>query len=173
MSSTAIEFLTKGDTVVSPIVDQWPLMSSPAPMLAIFGIYLLLVLKVLPRHMETRKPMNLTNFTRVYNISQVFVCAWFVKWSIQWGFRFSTTWQCLGDVNDKERLLEYNSAQWWFLLLRLAELVETVVFALRKKQNQVSTLHVYHHISTASLVWAFLKYSNSELYLDLIFFSNS
>lgn len=49
------------------------------------------------------------------------------------------------------------------MMLRLIELIETVIFVLRKKQNQVSPLHIYHHISTVVLLWSFLKYSSSEL----------
>lgn len=52
---------------------------------------------------------------------------------------------------------------WRCLLLRLIELSETCVFVLRKKHVQVSDVHVYHHISTASLVWIFIKYFPSWL----------
>jgi hypothetical protein len=160
-SSNAMDFLTDGGSIASPIIDKWPLMSSPLPMLTIFGIYLVLVLKVGPEFMKTREPMNLTNFTRIYDISQVFICTLIMKFSFDLGFKFNTTWQCLENIAEKESLIEYKSGQWWFLMLRLAELIETVVFVLRKKQNQVSTLHIYHHISTATVVWIFIKYCTS------------
>lgn len=52
---------------------------------------------------------------------------------------------------------------WWYgIMLRLVEFVETVFFVLRKKQNQVTFLHIYHHISTILIFWVFLKYSGSE-----------
>jgi energy-converting hydrogenase Eha subunit C len=43
-------------------------------------------------------------------------------------------------------------------LIKRIELVETLFYALRKKSNQVSFLHVYHHISTLWLAWASCKY---------------
>lgn len=47
---------------------------------------------------------------------------------------------------------------WWALWLRVFDFIETVVFLLRKKEHQVSFLHVYHHITTAVVLWIFLKY---------------
>lgn len=43
-------------------------------------------------------------------------------------------------------------------MLKLIDLVETVVFVLRKKQEQISFLHVYHHVSTILLIWFMTKY---------------
>lgn len=38
------------------------------------------------------------------------------------------------------------------------DLVETCVMVLRKKQNQVSFLHVYHHVSMVIIGWLGVKY---------------
>lgn len=48
---------------------------------------------------------------------------------------------------------------WLAMCLRMVEFAETIFFVLRKKQNQVSALHVYHHISTFLIVWWSLKLS--------------
>lgn len=149
---------------ISPVIQPWPLMGSPAPLILIFTVYLWFVLNIGPRYMQTQKPMSLTTFTRIYNILQVIICTYFVSTSAKYHFDIRDTWSCLPLETDKELFLQYKAQQWWFLLLRLAELVETVVFVLRKKQNQVSTLHVYHHISTAVIVWMCIKYNAS--YMD-------
>jgi hypothetical protein len=59
--------------------------------------------------------------------------------------------------------VETRKKLWWFLMLRLGELIETVFFVLRKKQSQVSALHIYHHISTATLLWLYFKYNAGEI----------
>lgn len=59
---------------LDPRVKQWSLMSSPIPTLAIIGIYLLAVLKVLPLYMSFRKPFKLTSVIRYYNIIQIVSC---------------------------------------------------------------------------------------------------
>lgn len=67
---------------------------------------------------------------------------------------------------------------WYTLVLKALELSETVVFVLRKKQNQVSVLHLYHHLTTLSIVWLFSKfdggmqeYAFKDYKLLMIFFA--
>ncbi|KAG5321225.1 ELOV4 protein, partial [Pseudoatta argentina] len=43
-------------------------------------------------------------------------------------------------------------------MLKLFDLIETVVFVLRKKDHQISFLHTYHHITTFIYVWLMLSY---------------
>lgn len=51
---------------------------------------------------------------------------------------------------------------WWLIFLKLFDYVETIIFVLRKKQNQVSGLHVYHHVSNMIFLWYYLKYILDE-----------
>lgn len=43
-------------------------------------------------------------------------------------------------------------------MLKLIDLIETVVFVLRKKSTQISFLHLYHHVSTFLLFWLITRY---------------
>jgi elongation of very long chain fatty acids protein 1 len=133
-------------------------MTSPLPLAAIIIIYLMFVLKTGPDIMENRRPYDLTQIIRVYNIFQVITCAWFVYKAHQVNFSLKMTWRCIDDLvpgtEDKVYIL-----MWRFILLRTFEFIETIFYVLRKKQNQVSALHVYHHVSTVVLVWIFVKYS--------------
>lgn len=83
---------------------------------------------------------------------------------------FKHTWQCIINVPIDQQRISIYYWQWISLLVRVAELVETVFFVLRKKQNQVSHLHVYHHVSTIILLWAFFKYSAGmmEIYIAIL-----
>ena len=83
----------------------------------------------------------------------------FIFQASDYGLSFSQTWKCIIDAPIDDKRIEMYFWQWFSLLVRLAELVETVFFVLRKKQNQVSHLHVYHHVSTILLLWSFFKYS--------------
>lgn len=51
----------------------------------------------------------------------------------------------------------YNSA-WWYFFSKIVELLDTVFFVLRKKQSQVTFLHVYHHAITMFFSWGYLKF---------------
>lgn len=48
-------------------------------------------------------------------------------------------------------------------MLRIFELLETVFFVLRKKWNQITFLHVVHHVSSILIFWMFLKYSGGMM----------
>jgi len=47
---------------------------------------------------------------------------------------------------------------WVYFLLKIFDLVDTIFFVLRKKQNQVTFLHVYHHAGIVLGSWIAVKY---------------
>lgn len=47
---------------------------------------------------------------------------------------------------------------YYYFMAKLSELLDTVFFVLRKKDNQVTFLHVYHHTLMALITWVSLKY---------------
>lgn len=149
--------------VAAPVIDSWALMGSPTQLLSIFAVYLIFVLKIGPKFMRDRKPFNLESYIRCYNIFQIVACAYFVRWGYYRGFGITDAFTCKRERTNEKELLELWGVNWSFIMLRLIELSETVVFVLRKKQNQVSTLHVYHHLSTVTILWLFQKYSMNEM----------
>lgn len=53
---------------------------------------------------------------------------------------------------------------------KLTELLDTVFFVLRKKENQISFLHLYHHSVMVIGTWAMLKYwpSHSLIFIGFL-----
>lgn len=49
-------------------------------------------------------------------------------------------------------------AVWLYYMCKITELLDTVFFVLRKKQNQISFLHVYHHTLMPICGFIGLKY---------------
>lgn len=47
---------------------------------------------------------------------------------------------------------------WWFQILKIVELSDTIFFVLRKKFTHISILHVVHHSLVAWGVWIGLKF---------------
>ena len=61
-------------------VDDWPLMNSPLPTVALCGLYFYTVKFLGPWFMKERKPYDLKNTIIVYNFVQVAFSAWlFIK----------------------------------------------------------------------------------------------
>lgn len=83
-----------------------------------------------------------------------------------------TTYYSLGcqpvDYSTGKLAMRMLNFVWWTWILKAVELVETAIFILRKKYNQVSKLHVYHHSSTFLLGWVGVKYVGGMKYYKRI-----
>ena len=154
------------------IVHSWAFTSTPYPLLTVFAIYLWIIYKVLPKFMENRKPYDLTQITRIYNIYQIAACTFFVEVAFRNGFSFKELWKCTDEPKYVGFVTEFDMKssyyQWWYLFLRLSEFLETLFFILRKKFNQVSVLHVYHHMAVPFLLWIFLNHSGDRMGLVIV-----
>lgn len=101
--------------------------------------------------MEKRQPYNIDNILIVYNIIQIAVCMYLVV------FGFDTVWNkykwdCAEVMKDDHGNYVAKLVYIYFLL-KVADLLDTVFFVLRKKQNQVTFLHVYHHFGMVILTF--------------------
>lgn len=114
--------------------------------------------------MSNRKPYKLTFIIRCYNIAQTAACLYFLWRAHSVGFSFRNTWKCIGtDGPLTKELMELNFIQYNFIVLRIIEYIETIFFCLRKKFDQASFLHVYHHISTVFILILFLRLSGGMM----------
>uniref|UniRef100_A0A1B0BMI3 Elongation of very long chain fatty acids protein n=1 Tax=Glossina palpalis gambiensis TaxID=67801 RepID=A0A1B0BMI3_9MUSC len=116
-----------------PRTKDYPLMSSPFPTIAICLSYAYFVKVLGPKLMENRKPFQLRTVLVVYNFAQVLFSAW----------------------------LFYETARgcWWYFFSKFTEFFDTFFFVMRKRYDQVSTLHVIHHGIMPFSVWWGVKYT--------------
>ncbi|XP_054274092.1 elongation of very long chain fatty acids protein 4-like isoform X2 [Macrosteles quadrilineatus] len=146
----------------SVTVDEWPLMSQPWSMLAITAVYLVFVLQLGPRVMACRSPFKLRTLLMLYNgVLVVFSLWWILKAIFELRLSSKLSCQSRNVANDQENY-RMNSLVWYYLMSKFVELLDTVFFVLRKKQTQVSFLHVYHHTNMVIFTWAFLKYVRGD-----------
>ncbi|CAH1373746.1 unnamed protein product [Tenebrio molitor] len=142
-----------------PRVKNWAPISSPLPTLFLIGIYLLLVYVVLPRHMATKNPYSLKTVIYYYNIFQIVACATLIYKIVTPLTEPSYVIKCEHfSYSLSTRSMKRLTLSYYFYFIKVIELVETLMFILRKKYNQVSPLHVYHHVSTLALAWFFARY---------------
>lgn len=143
-----------------PMVDTWFLMGSPGPVLSILAAYLIFVLKLGPKIMQNRPAFQLKNLMIVYNGVQVLFSIWLCTLTLEIDLlNLMVAADCAREdrkaVNPMQ--LALSRGAWWYFFAKIIELLDTVFFVLRKKQNQVTFLHVYHHTITALFSWCYLK----------------
>ncbi|XP_046960783.1 elongation of very long chain fatty acids protein 7-like [Vanessa cardui] len=141
-------------------VSQWMLMNTPIPLIIITITYLLFVIKIGPKFMKNRPPFGLSNVLLIYNAVQVA----YALYLCYQGSRL--IWQngligksCLMETQESRYIITSNTYSYFFA--KVTELLDTVFFVLRKKDNQVTFLHVYHHLTIMWCTWFNLKYEPS------------
>jgi elongation of very long chain fatty acids protein 7 len=139
------------------MVEQYFYLVSAAFLLALFAVYLWFVLVFGPAIMKDREAFDVTGLIRLYNAFQVFACLFFIIRSNQIGFYWRHLWVCekFEFFPDLVRI-EVKIGYWLFLALRCVEFIETVFFVVRKKQEQASFLHIFHHIGSVLMTWLFI-----------------
>lgn len=141
-----------------PRVEDWLLMKTPIPITIIFVLYLALVF-LGPKIMSNRKPVDLKYFIIVYNLALVYL-------SVYMFYEFLVTSTLAGysyicqpvDYSSDPLALRMANVCWWFFFSKVIELLDTLFFILRKKNDQVTFLHVYHHCTMIINWWAGAKY---------------
>lgn len=63
------------------------------------------------------------------------------------------------DLSGSPQSIRVLNLTWYYYILKLIDLTDTIIFVLRKKQNQVSFLHIYHHFAIA-----FFSYISTRFY---------
>ncbi|XP_077190235.1 very long chain fatty acid elongase 1 isoform X2 [Paroedura picta] len=129
-----------------PRIASYPLMGTPWLMTTILLSYSYFVLSLGPRIMANRKPLNLKTFMIVYNFSMVALSIYIVYEFLMAGWLTGYSWRCdLVDFSQDPKALRMVHVAWIFVFSKFIELTDTVIFILRKKNEQVTFLHVFHH----------------------------
>ncbi|KAK6634814.1 hypothetical protein RUM43_008349 [Polyplax serrata] len=138
---------------------DWFLVDNPLPLIIILTSYLIFCTKLGPHLMKNRKPLKLKNVLLMYNVIQVVVSGIIFHEGLMGGWLFEYNFKCQPvDYSDNPTARRMASAVWYYYMCKLIELSDTVFFVLRKKDNQVSFLHLYHHTIMPIASWIGVKW---------------
>ncbi|XP_053107697.1 elongation of very long chain fatty acids protein 4-like [Hemicordylus capensis] len=141
-----------------PRTDPWPLVYSPLPVIFIFTLYLVIVAAG-PHIMQKLEPLRLKAFLVVYNLSMVLLSVFMFYEFLMTSFLANYNYLCQPvDYSQSELGMRMARVCWWFFFSKVIELLDTILFILRKKNEQVTFLHVYHHGTMLFNWWAGVKY---------------
>ncbi|KAL9921417.1 very long chain fatty acid elongase AAEL008004-like isoform 1-T1 [Glossina fuscipes fuscipes] len=129
----------------------------------VISIYLVFVLTVGPSLMKNRPAFQVKTLLVIYNITHIVLCAYVMKRMRAFCqgdlFNFAN---CRVHHDMSEKSLDYYEISTYVSMLKNLELFDTVLFVLRKKQNQVTPLHVFHHSSVLVLILLYFRYYRAE-----------
>lgn len=121
-------------------------LKSPIPVISFTISYILFVKLIGPFLMSFREPFKLKTLIRFYNLLMVFLAGllFFMLYNAVDSLEAMFDCKKIFSLEDLSATKTYQMAN-FILIVRLSEYLDTVFFTLRKKQNQVSFLHVFHH----------------------------
>lgn len=136
-------------------------------MMIVNAFYLWWIYKGGPAYMKKRQPYNVTSLIRIYNVVQVIICTVFVTEGMRIGFTFNYFFTCESfEFLDSEGQDLVQIGLWMFVLLRLAEYIETFFYVAKKKYSQITLLHVFHHLGAVFTAWFFISSKTREFFFE-------
>ncbi|KAJ8380839.1 hypothetical protein SKAU_G00016170 [Synaphobranchus kaupii] len=150
--------------VADPRADGWLLMSSPGPQTIIIVSYIYFVMSLGPRFMENRKPFDLKRILIVYNFGVVALSLYMVYEYIMSGWGTGYSFHCdLVDYSTSPQAVRMVATCWLYYFSKFIEMFDTIFFVLRKKNSQITFLHVYHHAIMPFTWWFGVKFAGGGL----------
>lgn len=163
------DFLASGD----PRVATWPMMESPIPGLTLVVLYLGFVKIIGPSWMRDQKPFDLRHIMVAYNFGLVAVSAWMFYNFGMLGWFTTYSWRCEPvDYSNNIEAVKMAEIGWYFYITKFIEFADTIFFILRKKESQISALHVFHHSLVPLTLWFGIKFGAGG-YNSIFAFINS
>ncbi|KAL2085462.1 hypothetical protein ACEWY4_018782 [Coilia grayii] len=140
-----------------PRVRGWLLLDSYLPTVLLTLLYLLIIM-LGPLYMRSRPAYSLKGVLAVYNFSVTMLSLYMLVELIlaSWAGGYRLQCQSLTDAGEAD--VRVAKVLWWYYFSKLIEFLDTIFFILRKKNGQITFLHVYHHASMFNIWWCVLNW---------------
>eukprot|EP00102_Acyrthosiphon_pisum_P006905 XP_003240858.1 PREDICTED: elongation of very long chain fatty acids protein 1 [Acyrthosiphon pisum] len=108
-------------------IDSWPLVNSPWPICIILALYLTFVLKLGPKLMKNREPMNIKYLILFYNLMQTMFNSYIFAYQFIKPEIFNYIWNhaCHPDNTKSNIVHELHIASWYFAISKIIDLFDT------------------------------------------------
>ncbi|KAK7871574.1 hypothetical protein R5R35_010371 [Gryllus longicercus] len=149
-----------------PRAFQYTYLASPWPASIILFAYIYFIKVCGPRFMKDRQPYNIDWLMHLYNLSQLYWNTYLFSYiydiyKAAQEYKDFSFW-CMpvtySDDNPVSKVVFVAISQYGYN--KVFDLCETVFFTLRKKNNQISFIHVYHHINMILTTWIACRYGS-------------
>ncbi|KAI6651489.1 hypothetical protein LOD99_5097 [Oopsacas minuta] len=136
-----------------PRTKDWFLMSSPFPTFFLVALYMLIIL-LGPTLMKNRKEWDLQFVLFFYNFAMVGLSTYIATEAFFGAQEVEYSWLCQPMIySTHPGHMRVANALWWYYFSKCIEFLDTIFFILRKKNNQITFLHIYHHATMFAIWW--------------------
>ncbi|XP_046733761.1 elongation of very long chain fatty acids protein 7-like [Diprion similis] len=157
-----------------PRTNEWFLISGIGPITIITMAYLYICTSAGKRYMKDKQPYDLRNILIGYNFIQVLISIYLFKEALMAGWLYDFSYKCQPtDYSESSTAMRISRAYHVYFLSKLSELLDTVFFVLRKKERQISFLHLYHHTLMLWTTWIGVRYFSGVIHLTFTGLLNS
>ncbi|XP_046812936.1 elongation of very long chain fatty acids protein 7-like [Vespa crabro] len=141
-----------------PRMKLWPLVDPPSTIITIIGLYMISIF-IGSKYMNNRPAYSLKRFIQFYNIFQILANSIIIYMLLDGVWYENIFIYCVPITYSTDPAsMKIALAIWYTMILKMIDLIETMIFVLRKKNNQISFLHLYHHVTTAFLSWLCVRF---------------
>ena len=143
-----------------PRTADWLFISTPWSALGLVCLYLMVVM-VGPQVMKSREAFKINKLLVAFNFGLVLLSLYmFLEYILSVSSIPGFSFWCQGvDPGSHPSILRHARVSWLFFFSKFVEFFDTIFFILRKKNNQISFLRVYHHSSVPLMWWIVVKWS--------------
>ncbi|CAM1321692.1 ELOVL7 (predicted) [Pycnogonum litorale] len=148
--------MSRGD----PRTENWLLAASPFPTFFLCLLYVYTVKVAGPAFMKHRQPFQLRKILVIYNFIMVLLSCWLFFMLGYYGWFGTYNWICQPvDYSENPDAVAMAAISWWYFISKFVEFADTMFFVLRKKNNQLTLLHVVHHGMMPMSCWFGIKFA--------------
>ncbi|KAJ0180129.1 hypothetical protein K1T71_004720 [Dendrolimus kikuchii] len=152
---TVLEDISSKPILDKDIIETWSFSETYLGLALVLAAYLTLVLKIIPIFMKNRRAYKLNNIMLAYNAFQVAFSVYLVFIYTRYIFNYHIITKRCPKGQDLQQVI---SEIYPYFFAKHLDLLDTVFFALRKKDNQITFLHLYHHTTMITWTWFHLMY---------------
>ncbi|MEE6464988.1 hypothetical protein FKM82_006427 [Ascaphus truei] len=140
-----------------PRVKGWLMLDSYLPTLFMTGLYFFSIW-LGTKYMKNRPAFSLRGHLIVYNLGVTLLSLYMLIELILSTWQGGYNLQCQNLDSAGEADIRVAKVLWWYYFSKAIEFMDTMFFVLRKKNSQITFLHVYHHATMFNIWWCVLNW---------------
>ncbi|XP_075682754.1 very long chain fatty acid elongase 2 [Rhinoderma darwinii] len=140
-----------------PRVREWLMLDSYLPTLSLTILYLISIW-LGTKYMNTRAAFSLRGHLIVYNLAVTLLSLYMLIELILSTWEGGYNLQCQNLDSAGAADVRVAKVLWWYYFSKAIEFMDTIFFVLRKKNSQITFLHVYHHATMFNIWWCVMNW---------------